>query len=374
MQKKLIALALASLAGTAFAQSNVTIYGVADATFENVRATDGGTAGRDYVSRNRINSNSSYVGFKGVEDLGNGLKAVFQFENSVALDANVGMAGARDTFVGLSGGFGTVAAGLLTGPGRALGAKMDINSGATGIGANTALIGKLGGGRGASAFDTRLENAVAYVSPNFAGFNAVVAHSTGFTAGSNTVFPAGTFTAREAAGNGNAGGVAGTNTAQALGLNYENGPIYAAYAYTRVAIAGGNNDLLNHRLGGQYKFGVAQVGLLWDRTEAQATDARQNVWYLSGKFNVTPAGAIIAQYGRAQDAKNIAGDQSAVHYVVGYEHSLSKRTILKAVYSQINNDTNANYDLFAAVGGAGAAAVAADSNVRGLAVGVRHSF
>jgi predicted porin len=61
MQKKIIALAVAGLvSGAAFAQSNVTVYGIRKA-----KSTDGGQDG-------------SRVGFKGTEDLGNGLSAFFQ--------------------------------------------------------------------------------------------------------------------------------------------------------------------------------------------------------------------------------------------------------------------------------------------------------
>jgi predicted porin len=90
----------------------------------------------------------------------------------------------RDSYAGLSSAFGTVVLGNLTGPTRALGASLDVNAGATGIGANSGIIGKLGGSIGncgncaasttcTSAFDTRWSNTIAYVSPNFAGFSAV---------------------------------------------------------------------------------------------------------------------------------------------------------------------------------------------------------
>ncbi|HZX33701.1 MAG TPA: porin [Rhodocyclaceae bacterium] len=390
MQKKLIALALASLAGSAFAQSNVTIYGVADASFENVR-TSGTTGGlADFKARNRVNSESSYIGFKGVEDLGNGLKAAFQLENGVNFDNGAaGVWNNRDSYVGLAGGFGTVVAGNVTGPTRALGAKLDVNSGATGIGANSALIGKLGGAAGldtagASAFDQRINNALAYISPNFSGFSGVVGYSTGFT----TIGTAG----RE---NAPAGTKATGNTAWTGGLNYENGPIYVGYAYTQVkasnngaAVADGllgiAQKVTDNRLGGIYKFGtVGQVGLLWDRPEAQTpggVKVKQNIYYLSGKFNVTPAGAIIAQYGVARDVTGTAGqnDTGAKHIVVGYEHSLSKRTVLKAVYSQLNNDNNAGYDYLYGISNNNSTATAGGvnngANVKGYSFGIRHSF
>lgn len=408
MQKKLIALALASLAGSAFAQSNVTIYGVADASFENVR-TSGTNGAADFKARNRVNSESSYIGFKGVEDLGNGLKAAFQLENGVNFEN--GAAGSwnnRDSYVGLAGGFGTVVAGNVTGPTRALGAKMDVNSGATGIGANTALIGKLGGvldSAGASAFDQRITNALAYISPNFSGFSGVVGYSTGLT---NTVGAA-TPTANLVTGavtggtnnvlagkeNAGAGATAQGNTAWTAGLNYENGPVYVGYAYTTVkttnsgataadGLLGVAKTLSDNRLGAIYKFGTAgQVGLMWDRPEAKTPGGvklKQNIYYLSGKFNVTPAGAVIAQYGVARDTTGAAGfgDTGAKHIVVGYEHSLSKRTVLKAVYSQLNNDNNVGYDYLYGVSANNTTATGAGvnngGNVRGYSFGIRHSF
>ncbi|MBS1191513.1 MAG: Porin, Gram-negative type [Rhodocyclaceae bacterium] len=400
MQKKLIALAIAGLSGAAFAQSNVTIYGVADASFENVRATSTTGGAAEFKSRNRVNSESSYIGFKGVEDLGNGLKAAFQLENGISLDN--GAAGAwnnRDSYVGLVGGFGTVVAGNVTGPTRALGAKMDVNSGATGIGANTALLGKLGGPvagldtAGASAFDQRITNAIAYISPNFSGFSGVVGYSTGLTNGVNGAALAG----RE---NSPAGNKATGNVAWTAGLNYENGPFYVGYAYTQVDAtnngAAATDGLLanvkkvkDNRLAGYYKFGPAQVGLLWDRPEADlggvaSGTIKQNIYYVTGKFNVTPAGAIIAQYGVARDVSGPTlglgsnTDTGAKHIVVGYEHSLSKRTILKAVYSQLNNDANATYDYLYGVSAnnstATGGAAALGSNVRGYSVGIRHAF
>ena len=99
MQKKIIALAVAGLASTAaFAQTNVVVYGVADGTFDYVwqsgsnRDTLSSTVTTDNVTgavlgsvvsasrqnndvdQTRVSANSSYIGFKGSEDLGNGLK------------------------------------------------------------------------------------------------------------------------------------------------------------------------------------------------------------------------------------------------------------------------------------------------------------
>ena len=117
MQKKLIALAIAAAASsTAFAQTNVQIYGIADVGYVGID--------RDHFKfQNNINSgvlSTSRIGFKGAEDLGNGLKAIFTLEYGLLLDQNTSIgastnnvANARQQFVGLTGGFGTVVAGRL---------------------------------------------------------------------------------------------------------------------------------------------------------------------------------------------------------------------------------------------------------------------
>jgi predicted porin len=76
MQKKIIALAIAGLASTAaFAQSNVTVYGTVDegATHKNATGIASQTAIGSVLSTSRL-------GFKCVEDLGGGTKALFTLE------------------------------------------------------------------------------------------------------------------------------------------------------------------------------------------------------------------------------------------------------------------------------------------------------
>ncbi len=124
MQKKIIALAIAGLASTAaFAQSNVTIYGIADVGVAQARSSGNLTA----TTVRSGGLSTSRIGFKGVEDLGNGLKALFVLEYALDVDQNTGIGGAasrattgmgaagpaRQQLVGLTGGFGTVAAGRL---------------------------------------------------------------------------------------------------------------------------------------------------------------------------------------------------------------------------------------------------------------------
>ena len=87
MKKSLIALAVLAASGVAFAQSSVTLYGVADAGIGKIEA--GGNDGSDkteFISGSTMNNGTSRLGVRGVEDLGGGLKAGFQFETGLDLD------------------------------------------------------------------------------------------------------------------------------------------------------------------------------------------------------------------------------------------------------------------------------------------------
>jgi len=371
MQKKIIALAVAGLmSGAAFAQTNVTIYGAADVTFDNVKATGDSTAATagangNLSARNRVSSNSSFLGFRGSEDLGGGLKAVFQFEGGVGHDSGGNYSFNRDSFVGVAGGFGTVAAGTLTGPTRSLGAAMEPFAGSTGITANIGLIGKLGGGAGASLFDTRWTNTIAYISPSMGGLTATAA-----------------YVANENKSRDGLAGVADTPTVLGqrntwgydIGLRYAVGPIMAGLTQNQVKIGDvPGNKTTDTRLAGRYNFGQGTVGLLWDRvrTEAVGVDRKRTAWFLPVTFNVTPTGKIVAQYGKAGDVSGTS-DTGASMFALGYEHSMSKRTVVKAVWSQISNEAAAFYDFGINPVGFGASAAGADP--KGFQVGVRHSF
>lgn len=404
MQKKLIALAIASLSGAAFAQSNVTVYGAADASFDFIRVS-GGAPGADTPNYQRVSSNGSHIGFKGMESLGNGMVAVFQYETAVNLDAGAGnqlLGTSRDSYIGLAGGFGTVIMGSASGPTRNLANAMDVNTSHYGITSNRAILGKLGGAwaglnantagdlfvngsnplgaspqvrssNGASIFDQYLPNVIAYVSPNFSGFQATI----GYLANENKSDAA----------------ASKVNTsAYDFGLNYANGPIFVGLTHGDIQVRnnpgavgtlanglgiGNNIRTKETRLGGKYDFGNATVRLLWSQNKSDTSLGnlgKQTTWGIGGTFNVTANGKITGQYYRANDIKDgaLAGsDTGAKFFTLGYEHSLSKRTSLNAAYAHLKNDTNAiGYD-FAnnSTGLAGG-----DIKLTGLQLGLRHSF
>src|SRR3954462_5450954 len=117
MQKKLMALAVAgalSAPVAAFAQaSNVQIYGRANVGVDNYEAKGATAANADFKGRMRVFDQGSRLGVRGTEDLGGGLKALFQIESGVnidsgsangqngALNSSTGRFASRDSFVGL---------------------------------------------------------------------------------------------------------------------------------------------------------------------------------------------------------------------------------------------------------------------------------
>src|SRR4030095_13901233 len=87
MKKSLLALAvLGAYAGVASAQSSVTLYGTVDLAGRYVKQDV--TSGSDHRwSLGRDGINSSQLGFRGIEDLGGGLKAGFLLLSSVGADS-----------------------------------------------------------------------------------------------------------------------------------------------------------------------------------------------------------------------------------------------------------------------------------------------
>ncbi|MEJ8676883.1 porin [Chromobacterium amazonense] len=178
MQKKNLAALVASLfIVPVAAHADVTIYGFLSGAIESTKATGNGDSSKDYTSRSRVTDNNSRIGFKGSEDLGNGLKAIWQVESSLRNFEQGGTNdkgesatfATRNTFVGLeSADFGRVLLGqydsaykTLSGSGnKALG--IDILADTTASTFNKSSVN----GRG----EERVKNSVHWYSPKWAGF------------------------------------------------------------------------------------------------------------------------------------------------------------------------------------------------------------
>src|SRR5690349_8220452 len=183
MNKKLMALAVAGALGApAAALAQVEIYGRANLGVDTYSAT-GAAAGSaaDFKSRTRVFDQSSRLGFRGHEDLGGGLKAIYQIESGVNIDTgttsgqggqpntSTGTLATRDSYAGLEGGFGRVQFGRL--------ALWYTNGNVEQMTSNLVNIGTPESSGALSKIKqplTRQSNVAMYTSPNFSGANVGV--------------------------------------------------------------------------------------------------------------------------------------------------------------------------------------------------------
>ncbi|MEK7346831.1 MAG: porin [Pseudomonadota bacterium] len=339
----MFALAVLTVSAASFAQSTVTLYGVADQGYNTDKKTVG-TVATKTTGLASILSGSRF-GFKGTEDLGGGLKANFVMEYAVATDdATTSMAN-RQSFVGLAGAFGSVNLGRQYSQIHAVQGTFDANGNAT-------AAGWLGGGTST----VRTSNAVVYTTPSFGGFSAALELGAGEVA------------------QGGSGAVTGNaNNLTALGLSYANGPLTVkaatesiklaklAYAAPGIAAAVDLSNALADRkansIGASYDLGVAK--LMAVTTSAKAGTAADAGEVKTNNFGVSiPVGAVAlnATVSNGSYVDSGAASVKTSGYQVGANYSLSKRTTAYALMGQGKNKaaTATKHDTFA--------------------VGVRHTF
>lgn len=202
MQKKIVALAVAGLSTAAFAQTNVTIYGVADVSGQGISASQSKATTDAAGNVFQLQSNSSLLGFKGTEDLGNGLKAIFQAETAMnltgnqthsdttggaAFSASGNMFNAmRDTYVGLNSKYGTVLGGYLSTPFRSALTSFAVEPGATGSMTIDKQMGAMRFGYDNVQFASSVRaTAIAYAMPTLYGFDGSIAYTGSNNNGTN---------------------------------------------------------------------------------------------------------------------------------------------------------------------------------------------
>lgn len=366
MQKKIIALAVAALASTAaFAQTNVTVYGVVDAGIARMSAT--GLRGQTAIENGLLGG--SRLGFKGVEDLGNGLKALFVLEYGLAVDDNTGVgtvdqagtyAGsnfsssvARQQMVGLTGGFGTAVVGRLQTAGY------DWSCAYNPIGGSALdTVGKL---RAATVLACgsagRANNAVAYISPSFGGVTVAINHAKVTEARATNA-------------------VTGSDTnAYLASVTYANGPLGAGLVYSKAhadAVTLNNTNIVEYGIGASYDFKVVKVfGTFQSQKQSQlgaASEGSDRKYSLAVAAPVGAAGTVVGSYARNKLKNNIVQDDSSSAWNVSYLHALSKRTTAYAGYTHVSNQKNAN------IGIVGAYVPTLDGNASVFGLGINHKF
>jgi len=367
MQKKIIALAIAGLASTAaFAQSNVTIYGRADVGGMYRNGSSGAVLASDSVGKYEIASgiqSGSRIGFKGSEDLGNGLKAIFEIEYGTALDQNTGGNQAatwtnRHSYVGLTGNFGTVVGGHLDGVRYGVFNAFDPFAGGT-VGNFTQMTQQV----------DRASNAVAYISPKFAGFGLVAAYATALSD-------------VESRGNGVAPNNNGTGdlTLNTLMLTYDNGPMSARLDYEQIYPTNLQGKTWVATGAFSYDFGVVKLSALVDEIKSDLSvngtpQLDQVSWFIGakapiGKFTLKAVGGQMLQ-----KTVGFSEDGDAWKVGLGADYNLSKRTNLYVNYGYIHNDKQASLQLSPAANMNGTAALAgAGYGTSGVDFGIAHNF
>ncbi len=435
MKKTLVALAALAATG-AFAQSAITMYGVAEATidlgYKNTVNTRGdtfnpagvvtpGTAVGNSTSKagfrvqdgNSQGVGTSRIGWRGNEDLGGGLKGNFLAEMGFRIDdgqtggdaGNGGGSGTtggpallgRNAWMGVSGGFGEVRLGR-----QVLGAfGVQANSWAAGsssglyeTGANTAPL--MGG--------VRFSNAIKYLTPNLGGFTGSL-----------------TLRAPEGGGTTNSGGAnpatsdIANKTGMDLSAEYSNGPLYVGFGYDKVSGTTTTNTALGLAtnvltstsgstkgvtLGAAYDFGIVKPYFNYSKATTNGTNSTFGPGTTFGAgpsnsdnkaFSVglrAPFGPVtlITSYGKGKLTSNgsasnnaglvgsAAGEVTKKAFQIGAQYALSKRTMLEANLGQLKTDGVARTTGFAANVSTGGTIANSNGKESALNFGVRHAF
>jgi len=349
MKKTLIAVA-ALAATTAFAQ-NVTVIGTVDATYRSTTVDygNGTSGGQNAIGQN--GSGTSNFTLIGTEDLGGGLKAIFntEFDFDPSNKTAQGPIGGGQLFVGLEGAFGSIKAGMpnsptltVQGSRSAFGTK---DGGRVGV-ATSANIGTSSGASVMGQSVTRTAGSLLYTTPNFSGFSAQLDYAPG-----NKVDP-------------NAGGtaIAETGAITDIGAFYANGPIAAGVTRYTVAAAGTTSELALTSYYGSYDFKVAKVtvgGHQRKQDNAVAASVIDDSGYGAAvDVPLSPALTLNAHFVKVDD--KATADLDTTMSAIGLNYALSKRTSTYVRY--VNQKTD------------NATTAAQTKSASEYLVGVRHNF
>ncbi len=385
MKKLLIATAaLAMVAGTAQAQSSVSVYGIIDTGYNSVKNKRSG--GVNVESSGIVaaggEASSSRLGFRGTEDLGGGLKANFVLESSIA--SNTAMTfGGRAYWAGLEDAkMGQLRLGFQDSAVRTNWLAHDQLAAANVVG-NLAH-SQAGVADGSSSTATNLaagshsayNTAVNYISPRMSGVqlmlgvtNSQVEESnknkvkTGSGSQAGLSYVAGKFSAGVAY----VEATTATNEVAAVAADTTNGNSVANTVGSEL-VAATNTKNKETSAAASYDLGVAKVAYIYNKRDSKntvtASDWASNIDRTSHSFSASvPVGAktvLRAGYGfgelRQGATSNYNADIKGMQAAVNY--NLSKRTTAYAIYGDESREISAT----------------AKSKVREYSVGVRHSF
>jgi GBP family porin len=346
MKKTLVAVAALVAATGSFAQSSVTLYGVADASLESVKGA------KTLTRVSSDNLATSRLGFKGVEDLGGGLKANFVLEAAVAVDTGAGKSNFFDraAWVGLSSGYGDLRLG-----------RQDSSIGA--LAGNTAILGAQGyddfsiagtfSGTGANY--RRVDNAITYVAPTFVpGLTTQIQYTTQ-----------------------NSGAEAASRDGTGFGLSaqYAAGPFGAGLGYLnnkQVSATNVSSKDTAVLVFGSYDFGVAKAVAYYEQDKNSKAAETTKLYGAKVVVPVATSFSLSAGLSKAKNttklATNTGGDgDDATILAIKAVYDLSKRTSVYGLFTNVDNAKGS------ALGVAGLTATTG-KNSHGLAFGIKHAF
>jgi predicted porin len=363
MKKSVLALAvLGAFAGVASAQSSVTMFGVVDLNVMSVDNND-----RTY-SMGTDGMSSSRLGFRGVEDMGGGLKASFWLEMGLAADTgrNAGVWGNGSTVgtgnelifnrrstVSLQNNWGELRLGRdYTATFWSWTVFDPFGTNGVGSSTNLALGTDLQTALAGTTYGTlvRANNMVQYILP------------------AGVAGPGLYGQVQVAAGEG-----ANGNKYYGGRIGYAAGPfdVAAAYGKTECLDLACNIELDNWNIGGSWNFGFMKLSGFYSELSADGpvNSAGRENWYVGvtapfGQWNFK------ASYG-GTNGNDLLANIDATQWALGADYNLSKRTALYATWSSINNDAGAR---FSVSNQSNTPALGTQFNSNGIQLGVRHTF
>ncbi|MEW6446286.1 MAG: porin [Pseudomonadota bacterium] len=321
MKKHLIALAVAAAVAAPAAMADTTLYGLANLSLDYI---DNGVD-----SDMNVASGSSRLGVKGTEKLSGGLSAVYQMEFGVDM-ADSTTLGARNQFVGLTGGFGTLVMGRHDTPLKMTIGKYDLFGDQIGDNGNATTLST-------KVQNLRAPNVVAYMLPKMGGFNGAVAYVADPT-GDNS----------------------DNNDLQAynIQLGYEHKMFSIDGAYQNVNVAVGD-DIITYALGAGVKFGGFKVNALYLNENDAGAD--ESVYGLGAAYTFGK-NTVKGQY-YAQDEADRA------MFALGYDFAMSKQTTLFAAYASGEKALSVWGD-----GHGGKTSTHSGEDTSAFSVGIKHKF
>ena len=295
--------------------SSVQLYGLVDAYVGSMRRSD------QLARTLAVNSNgmtTSYWGLRGSEDLGGGLKTLFVLESFFQTDSGSNGRNSADPFlsrnawVGLAGGFGQVSAGRQTNRLFVASGQFDPFGGSLQFSPIMLQSWQVAYDR-AVLGDSVWNNTVQYTSPTIGGFRADVSYGFG----------------EQASDHGRSN--------KSLAINYAQGPFAAALVAQTVQYGPGLDGTSITRqtavlAAASYDLGAAKVYGQWQRARTPDLGTRANTAQLGVGIPVGSAGKFMASVARTKRDATNADDSRRTNWAVGYDHQLSRRTDLYAIY------------------------------------------